>query len=114
MKSKLSFILALSMLSGLLFLSGCAGHGKGDVTTPYAVTDGANDPDGTGGKAKEQMLGFASEDNGGMKFVILQNNASDLPEDLYAETTNGNRLNDATYARLLAAEEYLGIKFEFQ
>lgn len=114
MKSKLSFVLALLMLSGLLVFSGCAGSGKEDVTTPSASTDAVSDPEGTGGKTKEQMLGFASEDNGGRKFVVLQNNASDLPEDLYAETTNGNRLNDATYARLLACEDYLGIKFEFR
>ena len=75
MKSKLSFILALSMLTGLLFLSGCAGNGKEDVTTPYAVTDDVNGSGGTGVKTNEQMLGFASEDNGGSKFVILQNNS---------------------------------------
>ncbi len=112
MKKTLSFILALLIAAGALVFAGCAGGG-GEATTPG--TTASVDPDSTGSeKTTEQILGFGKENNDSQVFTILQNNSSDLASDIFAEDTTGSILNDATYNRLLACEEYLGIKIEFR
>lgn len=109
MKKIIAFLLALTALLLVVPTFGCSGGGGTD-TAPEAVT---TPEEGEGKKTDAEVLGFGSE-NYDTKFVILQNNVSDLASDIFAEETNGNMLNDATYNRLLACEEYLGIKIEFK
>ncbi len=110
MKRILSALLAFLLFVLALTASGCGDANKGDESGQSDTTASADVPES---KSVSEILGFGQENND-RTFTVLQNNASDLAEDLYAETTQGNRLNDATYARLLACEQYLGIKFEFQ
>ena len=112
MKRTVSLLLACLFLAGLVTLSGCSNGSQGDVSGEVSATVAPDDSSAKAGTA--ELLGFGSENNDKQVFTILQNNVSDLSSDIYAEETNGAVLNDITYNRLVACEEYLGIKIEFK
>lgn len=80
------------------------GDKKGETTT-------ASSDESTTEQKIEDILGFASEDNGDKDFNMLVSNVASYEYD--AEEVTGDVVNDAVYYKNAAVEDYLGIKFNF-
>ena len=116
MIKKAVFIALLCIFAALL--TGCGGGGENPDKPPEDVADasGVVAEDETQSQKSEERIpaDLPEADYGGYEFRILSRgpnyNVHWFARDIYAESENGEPINDAVYARNRAVEEKYGIK----
>lgn len=108
MKKQLSALLALSVLSGIITSCGEAAipedsvdTGNGETVTEVETTKAAINPE------------LPESDFDGYEFKLLKSNevgSTRYSDEIYAETENGEPLNDAVYKRNRMVEEKFDVK----
>jgi len=121
MKAKKLFALLLAALmvssAALVSCSDEPDAGKTDDTTPAVTDAGVTETTEAETTVAPELLDELPTDNKdyeGYEFVILshlhpESAVAWMVEDIYTEEENGERINDAVYARNLAMEERFGV-----
>lgn len=91
---------ALTAVLFVIWLTACAAAGS---LPPESVSGGET-------KAEEDGTGIVFENLNGYVFRVLVRNNSHHLKDVYAESENGDILNDAVFNRNLTVEDKLNIK----
>ena len=103
-------IFVLLMLGALLFTVSCTGKSNDDPQP------GGTQPDDPPKSAAEEALGFDREDHQGAEFQVLLNNYKDffdLARDFDISAEPRDKVEEETFNRNRACEEYLGITLKY-
>ena len=116
-KRTLSMMLALLTAAGVLSACGDAGTGEtkqtNASTTTAAVTDATDVVEDNGRSGVKDTLPAALDLGGQTVRFMVRAGDLDTSSEFIAEATNGEIVNDATFARNQAVEERLNVKIEY-